>query len=434
MESGKLSWWKLVKDLGNIIKTTIIKGLIKTKNCWMKKIHIYTQYYRPVSNAPASRIEKYVKALKDNYDIIIITWMPNYPTWIKDQRYRWKLFLKETWPYWEKIVRTYEFPTKNEWFFKRTLNYVSFMLSSFIYWLFATKPDLIIVTSPPLFSAIWVLWLNKIRKIPYILEIRDLWPQSVVALWLMKKESLSYKIFSWFERKIYGNAKRIIVVTKWIQKEIEKMWYDKVVLQYNVFDWSNLKIFSKKELEDFKNKYNIPRNKKVFVYAWNHSKAQRLENILNLAKDYKNWIFYMLGDGETKQELENIAKKDDINNIHFLWFQNKETVYKFIQIADFCITSLDDTPLFEDAIPTKTLEYLAYWKPVIAFLRWDLANKIEEYQAWIVYPKYNIKLVEDIEKFNHNPKNSIKLVKDYFSFESFKDNVLNVVNKELWKN
>ena len=398
-----------------------------------KTIHIYTQYYFPISNAPANRIEKYVKALKDNYNITIITWMPNYPTGIKNKKYKWKSFLKETWPYWEKIVRTYEFATKNEWFIKRTLNYVSYMFSSFFYWLFSKKPDLIIVTSPPLFTAIWVLWLNKIKKVPYIVEIRDLWPESVVALWLMKKESLSYKIFSWFEKKIYDNAKKIIAVTKWIQKDIEKMWYDKVVLQYNVFDSNNLKIFSKEELEKFKNKYNIPENKKIFIYAWNHSKAQYLENILNLAKDYKNWEFYMLWDGETKQELENIAKKENINNIHFLWFQDKETVYKFIQLSDFCITSLDNTKLFEDAVPTKTLEYLAYWKPVIAFLKWDLAEKIKDYKAWLSYEKYNSNITKDIVDFEHKKENSIKLIENYFSFNSFKSNILQILSQTLWK-
>jgi len=398
-----------------------------------KTIHIYTQYYFPISNAPANRIEKYVKALKDNYNITIITWMPNYPTGIKNKKYKWKSFLKETWPYWEKIVRTYEFATKNEWFIKRTLNYVSYMFSSFFYWLFSKKPDLIIVTSPPLFTAIWVLWLNKIKKVPYIVEIRDLWPESVVALWLMKKESLSYKIFSWFEKKIYNNAKKIIAVTKWIQKDIEKMWYDKVVLQYNVFDSSKIKLFSKEELEKFKNKYNIPENKKIFIYAWNHSKAQHLENILNLAKDYKNWEFYMLWDGETKQELENIAKKENINNIHFLWFQNKETVYKFIQLADFCITSLNNTKLFEDAVPTKTLEYLAYWKPVIAFLKWDLAEKINSYKAWLSYEKYNSNITKDIIDFEHKKETSIKLIENYFSFNSFKSNILQILSQTLWK-
>ena len=398
-----------------------------------KTIHIYTQYYWPVSNAPANRIANYVKALKDDFDITIITWMPNYPTWIKTKKYKYKLFLKEIWPYWEKIIRTYEFPTKNEWFLKRTLNYISYMLSSFFYWLFSKKPDLIIVTSPPLFSAIWVLWLNKIRKIPYIVDIRDLWPESVVALWLMRKESLSYKIFSWFENKIYKNTKYIIAVTKWIKQDIEKKWFKNVILQYNIIDIKKLPKFSENELNEIKKQYKIPENKKIFVYTWNHSPAQNLWNIIKLAQNYKNGEFYMLWDGESKEELEKFSKENNIQNIHFLWFQPKEVVYKFINIADFCISSLENNKLFNDAIPTKTLEYLAYWKPIIAFIKWDLAEKIKQYQAWLVYDEYKDKIIEDIGKFKHNEKNSKKLVEEYFSFDSFKKNILDLITNTLWK-
>jgi hypothetical protein len=84
------------------------------------------------------------------------------------------------------------------------------MISSFIYGLFIKKPDKIIVSSPPLFTAISVLLINKIRKIPYVLEVRDLWPESVVALGYMNKNSLSYKIFSKIEKSLYFNAEHII--------------------------------------------------------------------------------------------------------------------------------------------------------------------------------------------------------------------------------
>ncbi len=398
-----------------------------------KTIHIYSQYYRPVSNAPANRIEKYVKALKDDYDIKIITWMPNYPTWIKPPKYRYKLFFKEKWPYWEQIIRTYELASKNEWFLRRTLNYISYMLSSFLYGLFIKKPDLIIVTSPPLFSAIGVMWLSKLKKIPYIVEIRDLWPDSVVELGLMKKSSLIYKIFSWFENKIYQNASKIIVVTKGIQKAIEQKWFEKTILQYNVIDIENLPEFSNQQLEEIKKQFNIPSDKQFFLYAGNHSPAQNLRNIIQLAQDYPQWEFFMLWDGESKQQLEDFAKENNINNIHFLGYQPKQIVYKFIQIADYCITSLEESSLFEDAIPTKTLEYLAYWKLAIAFLKWDLADKINQYKAWIAMPKYDKTLINKLQSFEHLPENSIQLIKDHFSFKSFRKNILTLLNQYLWK-
>lgn len=398
-----------------------------------KTIHIYTQYYNPISNACANRVEKYVLALKDNYDIKVITWMPNYPTWVKDKEYKWKLFKKEIWNYGEQIIRTYEFASKNEWSFLRLLNYISFMISSFFYGLFSKKPDTIIVTSPPLFTALSVLLLYKLRKIPYILEIRDLWPDSVVALWFMKKESLSYKVFSYLEKSLYKNAEKIIWVTKWICKEIENKWVtkDKIVLQYNVFDINNQLIYNEEEINKTIQKFNIDTSKKIFIYAWNHSKAQNLYNIIFLAQEYSNWNFYFVWEWESKKELEEYVNKHKINNIYFLWQQNKNDVYKLIYLSDYCIASLDNKNIFIDAIPTKILEYLAFDKKVIAFIKWDLADKIIKNNSWIVYDKYNKEIKKDIDNFNYSKDSWKNLINKYFSFTNFKSNIQNLISKNI---
>ena len=248
-----------------------------------KKIHIYTQYYFPISNACSNRVEKYILALKHNYDISVITWMPNYPTWIKNTEYKYKLFKREIGRFWENIIRTYELATKNEWSILRLLNYFSFMISSSIYWLFSQKPEKIIVTSPPLFTALSVLFLYKIRKIPYILEVRDLWPESVVALWYMKKKSLGYKLFSRLEKSLYQNADQIIWVTQWICSYIKELWIDnkKINLQYNVSKkliWNNLQ-------NPYLNLSEKISWKKIFLFAGNINEAYDFESAVIKIKE-----------------------------------------------------------------------------------------------------------------------------------------------------
>ena len=403
-----------------------------------KTIHIYSQYYFPVANACSNRVEKYVMALKDNYDIKIITWMPNYPTWVKSKKYRWKLFKKEVWEYNENIIRNYEFATANEWSIWRLLNYTSFMVSSFFYGLFTKKPDLIIVTSPPLFTALAVLLLNKLKGVPYILEIRDLWPDSVVALWFMKEDSISYKIFSWLEMSLYKNAKDIVWVTKWICETIEKKWIDKnkVLLQYNVFNNNKILNFNNSELDKIIKECNLNINRKTFLYAWNHSSAQNLYNIISLAKDYTEWDFYFVWEGESKIELEKYVLDNNIKNVFFLWQKTKEEVYKFINIVDFCLASLDNKEVFIDAVPTKILEYLAFDKPVICFIKWDLAEKIKESGCWLVYDDYNKNIINDIELFNYKNNSWKDLIEKDFSYNSFNKNINILVSEnlnKLWK-
>lgn len=398
-----------------------------------KKIHIYTQYYYPISNACSNRVEKHILALKDNYDITVITWMPNYPTGIKSKEYKWKIFKNEKGRYGEKIKRTYEFPTKNEWSIIRLLNYVSFMISSFIYGLFTKKPDLIIVTSPPIFAALSVLLLSKIKKIPYILEVRDLWPDSVVALWIMTEKDLSYKIFSWLEHKLYTNSNHIIWVTKGICKSIEEKWIkkNKIDLFYNVFNTNQSLDFTEIEIQSLIEKFSINTKKKIFLYAWNHSKAQNLYNILYLAKDYKEWNFYFMWDWETKKELEIYVKENWLDNVYFLWQQKKEDVYKMIKISNFCTASLENNTLFNDAVPTKILEYLAFWKPVICFIKGDLANKIQDFSCWVVVDKYDNTLKNQIVNFTLDEYRWKELIESFFSYNSFKEKIKTLILKNM---
>lgn len=368
-----------------------------------KNIHIYTQYYYPIANACSNRVEKYVLALKENYNIKIVTWMPNYPTWKKTKEYKWKLFKKQKWIYWEKIIRTYEFATSNSWSFLRILNYTSFMISSFLYWLFNKKPDIIIITSPPLFTALSVLFLNKIRKIPYILEVRDLWPDSVVALWFMKKNSFSYKVFFYLEKQLYKNATKIIWVTKWICSEIEKKWFskEKIVLQYNVaevIDWNWLK-----------NPYNTYSQKikwrKIALFAGNMNEAYDFKKTVEFVKENNNIFFVFIWDGSQKFFLENSLL--NLKNVLFLERKSKKEINKFLYFCNSVLVPLKDEEFYKWTFPVKWIEWIVNKKEIIFFgpIDWEFNMFLE-----------NIKSTES--DFN------------ILEFEYFKNNIIWIV---LWR-
>lgn len=369
-----------------------------------KTIQIYSQYYFPTSNACSNRVEKYVLALKDDYDIKVITWMPNYPTWVKDKKYNWKLFKKETWDYWEQIVRTYEFASRNEWSFLRLLNYVSFMISSFLYWLFTKKPDLIIVTSPPLFTALSVFFLYKIRKIPYILEIRDLWPDSVVALWFMKKNTLNYKVFSYLEKALYKNAEKIIWVTKWICKEIHKKWIkkDNIYLQYNVFDTLISRNFHNPYLK-YKNKI---KNKKISLFAWNMNEAYDFKKTIQYVQNNSNIFFVFIWDWSMKSFLEDEIWK--LDNVLFLDRVSKGMIHDYLYFCNMILVPLKDEEFYNWTFPVKWIEWIVNNKEIIFFWPkdWEFNLFLEKYKKW----KENI---------------------HYFTFNNFKIKIENLISKNI---
>lgn len=349
----------------------------------MKKIHIYTQYYYPVANACSNRVEKYVKAFYKNYDITVVTWMPNYPSGIKSKQYKWKLLKKEVGNYDEKIFRTYELAVKNSWSFLRTLNYVSFLISSFIFGIFSKKPDKIIVTSPPLFTAISVLGIYKIRKIPYVLEIRDLWPDSVVALGYMSEKSLSFKVFSYLEKSLYRNAESIIWVTQWVCDAIIEKWIDvnKVKLQYNLSDeiqekdvWDNPYIQYK----------DLIKWRKVSLFAGNMNEAYDFNEASEYISSHDDVFFIFIGEGSMKESFVNMTEWCD--NILFLDRMPAAEVQTYIYYSDICFIPLKNEPFYNLTFPVKWIEWIVNNKEVIFLgsLQWEFAKFLKKYNDWEV--------------------------------------------------
>lgn len=367
----------------------------------MKKIiHIYTQYYYPVANAASNRVEKYVKALKDDYDIKVITWIPNYPIWIKSSEYKWKIFKKEVWVLWEKIIRVYEFATKNEWLLGRIINFLSFMFSSFLYWLFTKKPDKIIVTSPPLFTAISVLLLHKIKRIPYVLEIRDLWPDSVVALWFIKN-SLIYKLFSWIEKSLYKNAESIIWVTKWICRTIENKWFnlDKINLQYNISE--------EVKLSDLENPYSEFFDKikwrKISLFAWNMNEAYDFDISSEYINNHNDIFFVFIWDWSQKVNfINNLLWLD---NVIFFDRKSKNEIDLFLYYSDIVFVPLKNEKFYKWTFPVKGIEWIVNNKEIIFFGPEDW-----EFNNFLIDLK-NKKVNKYILEFEYFKKNIIWLLK-----------------------
>lgn len=346
-----------------------------------KTIHIYSQYYFPISNAVSIRTREYILALKDCYDIKVITWMPNYPYWIKDKKYKYKLIKKENWELWENVIRTFEFASKNEGSFFRLLNYISFMLSSFFYWLFSKKPDLIIVISPPLFVAISVYFISKIRNIKFISEIHDLWPDSVVALWYMKKETILFKIFKYLEIKIYNNSESIIWLTKWVVKWIKENLIntDKVILNYFVVN----NILDKKLFNPYISLKEKIKNRQIAIFAWNMNEAYDFWKTAKFIEKNNDIFFVFIWDWSKKIYLEQSTISFD--NIVFLDRMNKNKVDEYLYYSDIILVPLKDEKFYNWTFPVKWIEWIVNNKKIIFFWPkdWEFAIFLEKFKKWL---------------------------------------------------
>ncbi|MEK9612748.1 MAG: glycosyltransferase family 4 protein [Flavobacteriaceae bacterium] len=176
------------------------------------KILFLTDNFPPESNAPATRTYEHCSQwVSLGYDVTVITCFPNFPTGKVYDGYKNKLYSREV-VNGINIVRVWSFITLNQGFVRRILDFISFACSSFIYGLFV-KTDIIVATSPQFFTAISARYLSLFKNKPWVMEIRDIWPNSIVVVGSMSKKSPFYKALKLIERRLYQSAKKLVVVT-----------------------------------------------------------------------------------------------------------------------------------------------------------------------------------------------------------------------------
>ena len=173
------------------------------------KILFFTHYYTPEGNAPASRVsalaERWTQA---GHQVTVVTGVPNVPNGIVYDGYRNRFRLQHETINGVQVVRVWTFVAGNRGVAKRMLNFLSYMFSSTLYGLFARRPDIMIATSPQFFCGWTGVLLRTLRRIPFVLEIRDIWPESINAV-DAKIPGLAYRILCWMERMMYRSAQHI---------------------------------------------------------------------------------------------------------------------------------------------------------------------------------------------------------------------------------
>ena len=171
-----------------------------------------TDNFPPETNAPATRTHEHTKRwVKAGHRVTVITGVPNFPSGKIHAGYRNKPWQEET-PDGVRVIRVWTYITANEGSLKRTLDYVSFMITGSIAGLFVKKPDVIVATSPQFFNALGGCLLSMVRRRPFVFELRDLWPDSIVAVGAIQ-EGAAIRFLRKVEYWLYRRATRIVSVT-----------------------------------------------------------------------------------------------------------------------------------------------------------------------------------------------------------------------------
>lgn len=353
------------------------------------KILFLTDNFYPEVNAPASRTYEHAKEwVKEGHKVTVITCVPNFPKGKVFEGYRNKLWQKEVIDGIE-VIRVWSYIAANKGFVRRTLDFISFSVTSFLAGLFV-KADVIVATSPQFFTALSGRTLSFWKRIPWIMEVRDLWPESIKTVGAMK-DNLFIRYFEWEEMRCYRSAKTIVVVTDSFKRTLTARGVDadKIKVVKNGVDKDMFKPVPK---DDALIKELGLEGKKVIGYIGTHGMAHKLDFILDCAKHMQgknDCHFLFIGSGAERESL--LAKKDSegIANVTMLDSVPKDQVGRYISILDLSLINLRKSDLFKTVIPSKIFENAAMQIPIIMGVQGEAQEIVEKYEAGICFEPEN---------------------------------------------
>ncbi|MDJ0696055.1 glycosyltransferase family 4 protein [Mastigocoleus sp. MO_188.B34] len=272
------------------------------------------------------------------------------------------------------------------------------------------KPDIVIASSPHLLTGLTGFLLSAYKRIPLLLEIRDLWPSSLVDLGAIKANSLLHRILVKLEKFLYEKATGIITIPPLAYKRVQELLgeSDKCThIPNGIVINDDRKIFQDVKLpESFLKILEREKNRKIIIYAGAHGVANNLENVLETAdylrehnlNIYDQIAILFIGGGQKREELINLTQEKKHNHIHFHPPIDKLLLKRMLAHGDMLLLHLADAQVFTYGVsPNKLYDYFDAAKPVL-FSSPIENNIVNQIQAGITFlPGRPKKLAEAID-------------------------------------
>lgn len=346
------------------------------------RILFLSHYFPPEVNAPASRTYEHCKQwVQDGHQVTVVTCAPNHPQGQIYDGYRNALFQREN-KDGIQVVRVWTYVTANEGFLKRTINYLSFMAAAIMASLYLPRPDVVVTTSPQFFNGLAGYAVSRMKRIPWVLEIRDLWPESILAVGAIRNRML-IRMLEWVELFAYRSADRVVPVTDAFKRYMvgKGICGDKIVVVKNGVDLDGYKPLVDRNA--LATELGV-ESKFVAAYFGTHGMAHHLETILeaaNLLRNVSDIRFLLVGDGAERQALVRCRDKMGLENVIMLGQQPKSRMRELWALSAVSLVLLKKSELFKTVIPSKIFESLAMEKPVILGVEGESAELLQAAEA-----------------------------------------------------
>ena len=339
-----------------------------------------------------------------------------------------------------RILRVKTYLSPNKGFLKRTLNYFSYMISSTMMCFMVKRIDIVVSTSPQFFCGMAGLWVSRIKQCPWVLEIRDLWPESIIAVGAIRQMWV-IRLLERLETVLYKKADHIVSLTRAFKYHIMNRGVaaKKITIITNGADLDQFKPLPKENAFRLQHKLE---GKFVVSYVGTFGMAHRLETVLKAAHRLNgddDVVFVLVGDGAEREKLIRQVKSMNLFNLIMLSQQPKEKIPQIIAASDACMVLLKKNDLFKTVIPSKIFEAMAMERPVILGVEGESKDIIEKANCGLcIEPENDEQLAEAVLRLHNNPelserlgRNGRQFVKKYFDRDKLAETYLGVLQKML---
>ncbi len=350
------------------------------------KILFFTHYFPPEGNAPASRTyEHCVRWVKAGHDVTVITCVPNVPNGVPYEGYRNRFRSQRETVDGINVVRVWTFMAANAGFMKRILNYLSYMIMAAWAGLWVRRPDVVIATSPQFFCGWAGVLVQFFRRLPFVLEIRDIWPESITAVGAMKR-GFAVRVLEWLEKRMYRSADHIVAVGKGYRDNVSSKApvRDRISVIYNGVDGEH---FQPVPPDDAFREEHGMAGRFVVSYVGTIGMAHGLETVLDAAEKSKadgrqDVGFLLVGVGARRESLQQEAEERGLSDcVRFTGRLPKSDMPRVLASSDALLVHLRACDLFSTVIPSKIFEAMAMERPIIMGVRGEPADIVRSANA-----------------------------------------------------
>jgi colanic acid biosynthesis glycosyl transferase WcaI len=391
------------------------------------KVLFLTAYYPPEVGAAQTRTHELALRLSSTgFDVSVLTTFPSYPSGIVPKEWRGKFFWKGT-DEGIRVHRVWSYTSPGGRFVNRVLNNLTFAFFATLIGLWLSRPDVIVVESHPLFNGVAAIVLSGLKRVPFVLNVSDLWPESAVQIGALKNPvliSLGEKL----EQLLYRRAATILAMTRGIWNKIRGDGIDdsKVLLFRNAVDCD----FFRPGVDgaSMRAQLGLAPDAFIVLYAGTFGMFIDTKSILETAarfqkEDNPQVQFVFAGDGNERRRLQDFANQNGLANVRFVGSFPKAAVPALLGASNCVVIALKSLEVLHGTLPRKLVEAMACAKPVVLAAAGEAEEVVRNAEGGIVVPPENSALIHDAvlqlltnsEQANEMGQNGRRYVQEHFS-------------------